>query len=280
MNINWYPGHMAKAKRLINENLKLVDMVIELLDARIPNSSTNPDFQSLYQNKIRVVVLNKSDYADADKTKLWKDYYEKQDITVLTINSLNKKDIQKLKKSLFALADEKQKEIKQRKGINKTIRTMVVGIPNVGKSTLINAISGSAKTKTGDRPGVTKTKQWVKVSPYFELLDTPGLLWPKLDDKNTGLHLAYTGSIKEEIMDLDEIVFRFLEEMSLLYPRHLTERYRIQDLDKKGHEILTDISVNRGWLQSGGVPDLTRAAKQVLDEYQAGTLGRTTLELP
>lgn len=280
MNINWYPGHMAKAKRLINENLKLVDMVIELLDARIPNSSTNPDFHSLYQNKIRVVVLNKSDYADPEKTKLWKNYYENQDITVLTINSLNKKDIQQLKKALFALADEKQREIKQRRGINKTIRAMVVGIPNVGKSTLINAISGSSKAKTGDRPGVTKSKQWVKVTSYFELLDTPGLLWPKLDDEKTGLHLAYTGSIKEEIMHLDEIVFRFLEEMAKLYPKQLTERYKIEDMDKKGHELLADIAVNRGWLQSGGVPDLSRAAKQVLDEYQAGTIGRTTLELP
>lgn len=271
---------MAKAKRLINENLKLVDMVIELLDARIPDSSTNPDFQSLYQNKIRVVVLNKSDYADDDKTKLWKDHYENQDITVLTINSLNKKDIQLLKKALFALADEKQREIKQRKGINKTIRAMVVGIPNVGKSTLINAISGSAKAKTGDRPGVTKAKQWVKITPYFELLDTPGLLWPKLDDEKTGLHLAYTGSIKEEIMDLDEIVFRFLEEIAQLYPQQLIERYRIEDLDKKGHELLADIAINRGWLQTGGVPDLSRAAKQVLDEYQSGNIGRTTLEIP
>ena len=280
LNINWYPGHMAKAKRLINENLKLVDMVIELLDARIPNSSTNPDFQSLYQNKIRVVVLNKSDYADAEKTKLWKDYYEKQDITVLTINSLSKKDIQQLKKALYALADEKQREIKQRKGINKTIRAMVVGIPNVGKSTLINAFSGSAKAKTGDRPGVTRVKQWVKITPYFELLDTPGLLWPKLDDEKTGLHLAYTGSIKEEIMDLDEIVFRFLEEIAQLYPQQLTERYGIEDLDKKGHELLADIAINRGWLQTGGVPDLSRAAKQVLDEYQSGNIGCTTLELP
>lgn len=157
---------------------------------------------------------------------------------------------------------------------------MVVGIPNVGKSTLINAFSGSAKAKTGDRPGVTKIKQWVKITPYFELLDTPGLLWPKLDDEKTGLHLAYTGSIKEEIMDLDEIVFRFLEEIVQLYPQQLTERYRVEDLDKKGHEILADIAVKRGWIQTGGIPDLSRAAKQVLDEYQSGTIGRTTLELP
>ncbi|HCS75283.1 MAG TPA: ribosome biogenesis GTPase YlqF [Clostridiales bacterium] len=280
MNINWYPGHMAKAKRMMNENLKLVDMVIELLDARIPNSSTNPEFQGMYHSKIRVVVLNKSDYADAEKTKLWKNYYKNQSITVAAINSLNKKDIQQLKKTLFSIADEKQKEIKQRKGINKTIRAMVVGIPNVGKSTLINAISDSAKAKTGDRPGVTKAKQWVKINPYFELLDTPGLLWPKLGDEKTGLHLAYTGSIREEIMDMEEIAVRFLEEMTQLYPQLLTSRYRLENLDKRAYELLADIALNRGWLQTGGIPDISRAARQVLDEYQSGIIGRTTLELP
>lgn len=280
MNINWYPGHMAKAKKLINENLKLVDMVIELLDARIPASSTNPDFQNMFQNKTRVVVLNKSDFADPEKTKLWMEYYENQGVKTLTINSLDKQDIRQMKKAVFELADQKRKEIKQRRGINKTIRAMVVGIPNVGKSTLINQFSGTTKAKTGDRPGVTKGKQWVKVTTYFELLDTPGLLWPRLDDERTGLHLAYTGSIKEEIIDLEGICYRFLEEMAQLYPQILLERYRLETLDKKGYELLEDIAKNRGWLQSGGIPDLNRASKQVLDEYQSGALGRTTLELP
>ena len=280
MNINWYPGHMTKAKRMMNENLKLVDIVIELLDARIPKSSSNPDFQSMFQNKIRVAVLNKSDYADDEKTKLWVNYHINQSITAAAINSLNKKDIQQLKKTLFAIADEKQKEIKQRKGINKTIRAMVAGIPNVGKSTLINAISGSAKAKTGDRPGITKAKQWVKINPYFELLDTPGLLWPKLNDEKTGLHLAYTGSIREEIMDMAEIAVRFLEEMTELYPQLLKSRYRLENLDKKAYDLLADIALNRGWLQTGGIPDISRAARQVLDEYRSGAIGRTTLELP
>lgn len=280
MNINWYPGHMAKAKRLIGENLKLVDMVIELLDARIPASSTNPDFQTLYQNKIRVVILNKSDYADPTKTELWMDYYQKQNIPVLTINSLNKKDIQRVKKILFSLADEKQKEIKQRKGINKTIRAMVIGIPNVGKSTLINSLSGTSKAKTGDRPGITKAKQWVRVTPYFELLDTPGLLWPKLEEQNTGLHLAYTGAIKEEIIQLEEIAFLFLEEIADSYPKYLMERYRLENINKKGHMLLEDIAVNRGWLQSRGMADMQRGAKQVLDEFQSGAIGRITLEMP
>lgn len=280
MNINWYPGHMARAKRIIKENLRLVDMVIELLDARIPASSTNPDFQTLFQNKIRVIVLNKSDYADPHKTETWKDNYEKQGIPVLPINSLNQKDIRQAKKVLYDLADKKQKEIKQRRGINKTIRAMVAGIPNVGKSTFINSISGRLKAKTGDRPGVTRDKQWVKISPFFELLDTPGLLWPKLSEEHIGLHLAYTGSIKEEIMQQEEIAFRFLEEIAKLYPRHLMDRYHLKELNKRGYEILQDISINRGWLGPGGMPDLTRAAKQVLDEFQSGLLGRITLELP
>lgn len=280
MNINWYPGHMAKAKRLIREDLKLVDMVIELLDARIPASSTNPDFQALYQNKIRVVILNKADYADPDKIVLWEQYYQKLNIPVLVINALNNKDIQYIKKDLLSLAEEKRKEIKQRKGINKIVRAMVVGIPNVGKSTIINSISGTSKAKTGDRPGITRVKQWVRVTPFFELLDTPGLLWPKLEEERIGLHLAYIGSIKEEIINLEEVAFRFLEEITEKYPTLLKERFQLEDLNKKGHELLEDIAVNRGWIQSGGIPDIQRAAKQILNEYQSGAIGRTILELP
>jgi len=271
---------MAKAKRLIREDLKLVDMVIELLDARIPASSTNPDFQALYQNKIRVVILNKADYADPDKIVLWEQYYQKLNIPVLVINALNNKDIQYIKKDLLSLAEEKRKEIKQRKGINKIVRAMVVGIPNVGKSTIINSISGTSKAKTGDRPGITRVKQWVRVTPFFELLDTPGLLWPKLEEERIGLHLAYIGSIKEEIINLEEVAFRFLEEITEKYPTLLKERFQLEDLNKKGHELLEDIAVNRGWIQSGGIPDIQRAAKQILNEYQSGAIGRTILELP
>ena len=185
-----------------------------------------------------------------------------------------------MKKVLFSLADEKQKQIKERKGINKTIRAMVVGIPNVGKSTLVNSISYASKAKTGDRPGVTRVKQWVKVTPFFELLDTPGLLWPKLGEQEIGLHLAYTGSIKEEIIQPEEVVFCFLEELAEEYPILLKERFQLENLDKKGHALLEDIAVKRGWLQPGGIPDMHRAAKQILNEYQSGAIGRTTLELP
>lgn len=280
LSINWYPGHMAKAKRLIREDLKLVDMVIELLDARIPSSSTNPDFSSLYHNKIRVIVLNKADYADPDKTKKWQDHYQNQNMPVVAINALNKKDINNVRKFLFSLADEKRKQIRKQRGINKTIRAMVVGIPNVGKSTFINSITGKSKAKTGDRPGITKVKQWFRVTPYFELLDTPGLLWPKFEEELIGLHLAYVGSIKEEIIQPEEVAFRFLEEMSESYPDLLKTRFQLNHIDREGHELLAEIAVKRGWLQSGGIADIERAAKQVLYEYQAGIIGRTTLELP
>ncbi|HPT77830.1 MAG TPA: ribosome biogenesis GTPase YlqF [Candidatus Atribacteria bacterium] len=280
MNINWYPGHMAKAKQMMQESLKLVDMVIELLDARAPSSSSNPDFNALYAGKVRYVVLNKSDYADKTKTETWLNHFEKQNIKAIAANALNNTDIKRVRDLLFDLAKAKQLEIKQRKGINKTIRAMVVGIPNVGKSTFINSIAGAAKAKTGDKPGVTKARQWVRITPYFELLDTPGMLWPRLDNARTGLHLAYIGSIKEEIIDIEEVAAHFLEDMTCLYPRHLSERYKLEDLNQDGHKLLEAIAAKRGMLKPGMVPDTERCARVILNEYQAGLLGATTLELP
>ncbi len=280
MNINWYPGHMAKAKQMMQESIKLVDMVIELLDARVPASSSNPDFHRLYGSKVRFVVLNKSDYADCTKTKIWLDYYEKQNIKAIAANALDNRDIKRIRDLIFDLAKTKQQEIKARKGINKTIRAMVVGIPNVGKSTFINSIAGTAKAKTGDKPGVTKARQWVRITPYFELLDTPGMLWPRLENALTGLHLAYVGSIKEEIIDIEEVATHFLEEMTSLYPQHLIERYKLEDLQQDGYKLLEAIAAKRGMLKPGMVPDTERCAKVIINEYQAGMLGATTLELP
>lgn len=271
---------MAKAKQMMQESIKLVDMVIELLDARVPASSSNPDFHRLYGSKVRFVVLNKSDYADCTKTKIWLDYYEKQNIKAIAANALDNRDIKRIRDLIFDLAKTKQQEIKARKGINKTIRAMVVGIPNVGKSTFINSIAGTAKAKTGDKPGVTKARQWVRITPYFELLDTPGMLWPRLENALTGLHLAYVGSIKEEIIDIEEVATHFLEEMTSLYPQHLIERYKLEDLQQDGYKLLEAIAAKRGMLKPGMVPDTERCAKVIINEYQAGMLGATTLELP
>jgi len=271
---------MAKAKRLIAESLKMVDMVIELLDARIPRSSTNPDFEAMFADKIKIVVLNKKDYSDAEVSKAWLSWFETLGVRAIMLNSLDRSDIRKLKELIFALAENKRNEIKQKKGINKTIRAMVIGIPNVGKSTLINSLAGSAKTKTGDRPGVTKAKQWVRIHPFVELLDTPGLLWPRLDDERTALHLAYTGAIKEEILDVEEIAHFLLEELKASYPDALKARYFLEDLQGNGLEILERICIRRGWLQSEGLPDTQRGAKQVLDEFKSGKLGPMSLEYP
>jgi ribosome biogenesis GTPase A len=271
---------MAKAKRQAAENLKLVDMVVELLDARIPKSSTNPDFQRMFHSKIRLVVFNKNDHADPAKLRHWTAHYTAQGVSVLPMNALNQQDIKRVRDTIFQIADQKRTEIYERKRIHKTIRAMVVGIPNVGKSTFINSLAGAGKAKTGDRPGVTKGPQMVRVTPYFELLDTPGLLWPNLEDEITGLHLAYTGAIREEILDLEEVANAFLEEMAALYPDLLQKRYSLETLPGTGPEITEAVAKSRGWLRSGGMIDTARAARQILDEYQAGLIGRTTLELP
>lgn len=271
---------MAKARQMMVENLKLVDMVIELVDARTPESSLNPDFEQLYQNKIRVIVLNKKDYADNKKTQLWLEHFTSQGINIYTVNALDSKDVRYLKNKLFELADKKRNEIKKRKGINKTIRAMVVGIPNVGKSTLINSIAGRAKAKTGDKPGVTRSKQWVKIGPYFELMDTPGMLWPKLDNKTIGLHLSYIGSIREEILDPVKLAVNLLEEVKTLYPDALKTRFKLEDTNLPGYDLLELIATNRGMLMAGNKIDTERCATTILREFRTGLIGDITLELP
>lgn len=281
MNINWYPGHMAKAKKLIQENLKMVDMIIEIRDARIPLSSANPDFEKLIAGKTRVIALNKADLAEPSATEAWIKWFQSNGINAMPINSLDFKNAEKMKSFILKIAEEKAREILDKKGIRKTVRGMVIGIPNVGKSTFINSIAGGKKAKTGNKPGVTKGKQWIKISSYMDLLDTPGLLWPKIHDQNVALHLAYTKTIKEEILDPEEIAHYFLEEMKRLCPDAIDQRYEVEVLaEKKGYEILESICLKKGWIKSGGIPDTVRGARHVLDDFQMGRLGRITLEWP
>lgn len=271
---------MAKARRMMNKNLKLVDMVVELLDARIPFSSTNPDFEALYKNKIRVVLLSKIDLADSVSTQKWITHFKEKDIKICAVNCLKSADIKKVSNLINSLAAQRQKEVKERRGINKTVRAMITGIPNVGKSTFINSLVGKGKTKTGDIPGVTRGGQWVKVGTYLEVLDTPGMLWPKIKREEDALHIAYTGAIRDEVLDIEEVAVLFLKEIAEKVPEALKTRYKIEDTNKEGYQLLDDICRKRGFIMKGGVLDTLRGANMVLDEYREGRLGRMTLELP
>lgn len=281
MNIQWFPGHMAKTRRIITENLKMIDVVIELLDARIPLSSKNPEIDTLINNKKKVVVLNKSDLADTKATGEWIKYYDDKHIKVIPVNSSDGTGISNLKKALNDLqADELEKQ-KEKGIIYKPVRTMIVGIPNVGKSSLINKLAGKAKAKTGDIPGVTRQKQWVKFSKGLELLDTPGVLWPKFEDEQIGLNLALTGAIKDEVYDIEDAAAGLFDFLKRRYPDSIMNRYKVNPDDYlKGYEILEECGRKRGCLISGGEVDLNRISMIVLDEFRGGKIGRITLELP
>lgn len=269
---------MAKAKKLILENLKLVDMVLEIRDARIPLSSGNPDFENLLDEKIRIIVLNKADLANPYATTGWVRWFESKGLKAIPINSLDPGDASKLRKVILKIAEDNVKAILKKKGIHKTMRVMVIGIPNAGKSTLINSIVGGKKTKTGNKPGVTKGKQWIRVGRHMDLLDTPGLLWPKIKNQAVALHLAYTKTIKEEILDSEEIAHHFLEEIKSHYPNIIRERYGVETSEEKGYKILENICLEKGWIKSGGIPDTERGARHILDDFQMGRLGKITLE--
>ena len=276
MNIQWYPGHMAKAKRMLQENLKLVDIVAEILDARAPLASRNPDFESLFKTKGRIVLLNKADLADPEKNKAWVKYFEKDGIRAACIASTGNTG-KRLALSLMEQSAREKTAKMLEKGIRKTVRVMVVGIPNVGKSTFINRIAGESRAKTGDRPGVTKGKQWVKAGEYLELMDSPGLLWPKLEDEGKARHLAYLGSVNDEILDLEALAEGLLNELLCLYPDAVKERYpKIET----GTILLEGVARSRGFLLRGGLTDTERAARIVLDEFRGGKLGKVTLEQP
>jgi len=282
MHIQWFPGHMTKTRRMIAENIKLVDVVIEILDARIPRSSQNPEIDGLVKNKPKVVVLNKSDLSDPSINKEWSDYFFKKGQKVVFINSLKGEGMNQVKAAVLSLMKEKFERLKEKGRIFKSTRTMVVGIPNVGKSSLINRLAGKSMAETGDRPGVTRSKQWIRLDKDIELLDTPGILWPKFDDVETGLNLAFTGAIKDEIMDISELACILLERLSKIAPKELTERFKLTcDLENStGLEILEEAGRRRGCLISKGEIDYERISMIVLDEFRGGKIGKITLERP
>lgn len=275
-NIQWFPGHMTKTRRLIEADLKMVDAVVEITDARIPESSRNPILDELVGSKPRIMILNKCDYADDASTVLWRKYYENRGITVLTCDCRSGKGINKFLPTVKNLLKELIERRKARGMIGKALRLMVVGIPNVGKSSFINRMANSRKTKVGDRPGVTRGKQWVAIDKDVELLDMPGILWPKFDDQLAAQRLAFTGAIKDEVTDSEELARALGEVLQRDYPELLKARYRIPC---EG-DLLTEIARARGMLLSGGEPDTERAAAALLDEYRGGKIGKITLETP
>lgn len=290
-NIQWFPGHMAKTRRIMKSNLKLVDVVVEIIDARIPYSSRNPEMDYLVGGKPRLILLNKADSADETVTSMWVDYFKRNGIYALATDCRSGKNVNKFQPMLKELmADEIAKwEAKGMKG--KPVRIMIVGIPNVGKSSFINRLAGSKRAKVEDRPGVTRGKQWVNLDSDLELLDMPGVLWPKFEDKIVGERLAFTGAVKDNIMDMEYLACRFLEYINETYPEMITNRYGVQTDDippnddemlgcVQGFEILERIGKKRGFLLSGGEINTERAAITVLDEFRSGKLGRISLEKP
>lgn len=281
MNIQWYPGHMTKTRRMMEENISLVDVVIELLDARIPYSSKNPDIDQLARNKYRIIVLNKSDLADGAKTAKWISYFEKQGFSVVLADSISGKGLNEVTVCARNLMKEKIERLKAKGRIFVPIRAMIVGIPNVGKSTFINKYVGKATAKTGDKPGVTRGKQWIKIKKDFELLDTPGILWPKFEDQEVGRKLAFTGAINDDILDIQTLASEFIYAMYEVDPQTVAARYGISlDIMEEPLKTLERIGEKRGFKQKGGAVDMDRTAKILLDEFRGGKLGRLTLELP
>ena len=285
-NINWYPGHMAKTKRQITEDMKLVDVVIELLDARIPVSSQNPDISRLVNNKKRIVILNKADLADQVETKKWIEYFKTKNIVALEVDSNQGKGINQVNQTIEKLMAEELKIQNERGRIRKTIRVMIVGIPNVGKSSFINRISKKTTMVVGNRPGVTKQKQWIRIGSQIELLDTPGVLWPKFESEEVGLNLAYTGSIKDEVIDKVEVAYYLLKFLDKNYSKNLYEKYKISqeeisniaDHPQYTLELMNLIGRKRGALVSGGNVDEEKVANIILDDFRKGKIGNITLE--
>ncbi len=279
MQFQWYPGHMTQAKRQMQEDLKLIDLVIELVDARIPFSSRNPDIDELGKNKARLILMNKADLADPGKTEIWSNYFKSRGCFVVCIDARSKKGMKAIQNEIMEACREKI-ERDLRRGIkNRPVRAMVVGIPNVGKSTFINTYAGKACAKTGNKPGVTKGKQWIRLNKNVELLDTPGILWPKFEDQKVGLHLALIGSIKDEILNIDEMSLALIKLLMRDDPRAVAARYELEE-ETDAVEILKSVAKNRGCLKKGEELDYSKAAALIIDEFRSGKIGRFNLELP
>ena len=277
MNVQWYPGHMTKAKRQMQEDLKLIDLIIELVDARVPLSSRNPDIDQLGQNKSRLILLNKADLADERQNETWKEYFQSKGFHVVKVDSRNGAGMKTIQNVIQEACKEKIERDRRRGIKNRPIRAMVAGIPNVGKSTFINTFAGKACAKTGNRPGVTKGKQWIRLNKNVELLDTPGILWPKFEDQEVGIRLAFVGSIKDDILNMEELALKLIDYLKECYAGLLEKRYGISE-EGNAVEILGEIAKARGCLKKGEELDYTKASGLLFDDFRSGKIGRITLE--
>lgn len=277
MNINWYPGHMTKARRMMEENIKLVDVVIELLDARAPLSTRNPDIDDLAKNKFRLILLNKSDMADPKDNEKWEAYFNELGLRCVLIDSRNRDSIKNIDKVIKEVCKEKIERDKKRGILKRTLKCMICGIPNVGKSTFINSLCKKGVAKTGNKPGVTKGKQWVNVKGEFDLLDTPGILWPKFEDENIGIRLALIGSVNDDILDITELSYKLIDILKNKYPGVLNSKYDINE-DANTIDILNECTVKRNLLKKGGECDIDRGAALIIDDFRSLRIGRLSID--
>ncbi|MBQ9063952.1 MAG: ribosome biogenesis GTPase YlqF [Blautia sp.] len=279
MNVQWYPGHMTKARRQMQEDIALIDLIIELVDARAPMSSRNPDIDEMGKNRSRLILLNKADLADPELNKAWEAYFQNKGYFTACLDARSSADM-KAVSAVLREASEAKRERDRKRGIrNRPVRAMVAGIPNAGKSTFINSFAGKAVAKTGNKPGVTRGKQWIKLSREAELLDTPGILWPKLDDQEAAVRLAYIGSIKDDILNIEELSLGLIDFLREAYPGTISGRYDIPE-EGSSTEVLENIAFKRGCIKKGEEPDYARASQMFLTDFRAGALGRITLEKP
>ena len=279
MNYQWYPGHMTKAKRMMQENISLIDLIIEIVDARIPVSSRNPDIDELGKNKSRVILLNKSDLSDGKYNEAWMDYFKEKGFHVVLVNSKSGQGVKSIQGVVQEACKEKIERDRKRGIINRPVRAMVVGIPNVGKSTFINAFAGKACTKTGNKPGVTKGKQWIRLNKQLELLDTPGILWPKFEDQLIGLRLALIGSMNDEVLHVDELAVELIKFLGENYRDLFLSRYQIE-WNEDPYVVLENLCLKRGCIAKGEKADILKGSNLLLDEFRAGKIGKISLEFP